>query len=184
MQLCRVQISGERDCPLSLHLRGQQTVFSSLTNITPSEPSTLFGLLTLSSLLVAGETLVNEELLQGEEMGGGFLQDREGACFPRGHHRGSTASMAQPLLALRPGFRETPFLPGHRVYLVTAGTDASRYISHFWAKLRVWYIVLCWVCNPDRKGTQLVWLCLEEYCWHRYFSPLTKQRKPKPKSFS
>lgn len=65
--------------------------------------------------------------------------------------------MAQPLLSPHPGFRELRrepcFLPGHWGCLVKSGTDASRCISCFWAKLRVWYVVLCWVFNPDTKGT-------------------------------
>lgn len=94
--------------------------------------------------------------------------------------RSNTASMTQPLLAPHPYFSKlrwkAPFLSGDRDNLVMSGAGASRYIYYFWTKREVWRIALHSVFNSDTKGTQFVWLCLEEYCWHRYFSVLTKQK--------
>lgn len=190
--LCRVQVPGERGCPIT-YTWGGRTDFSSLTSTTSPEPSAPVGHLTLQ----LGRSWWMVKYCRGQRQEEASCRTQEcsekGACFPQGC---GGASEGQ-LIFSGTGIAHSPSwlqgtAPGSLLLTelwdcwVVSGTDASRFIPHCCANLGMWHVLLCWAFNPDTKDTLgffLVFCLFIRILQTSVFSFLTKQRKAKLKTF-
>ena len=90
MQLYRVQISGERDCPLSLHLRKQQQAFLAWQASRHQSPSLLLDAWPCLPSLYLGTCWRMENYCRGKRWKEVSCRTeaglKRGACFPQSYH--------------------------------------------------------------------------------------------------